>query len=307
MHIVFIALSQLSYTVLPLPQFSLTEILILSPIAISPSAPARINLPPLLTAPHGGPHATTTTEFSAMLACYALAGYRVAGVNYPGSTGFGQQFIDILPPLLGELEVNASVAVAHYLNTLSLASRTKGKNLFAGGSHSGYIGALAATHETTHFDAMLLRNPVIDLVQLTSCSDIPDWTYTETTLPYSFGSPQQALSPSNFTHLYQRSPLSHAQSVTTPTMLHIGDGDRRVPPDQGRAWFHALKSNIARQQVRSKEASASGQEIDLEEKEVGEVQMMMFPGNGHALSSTVEAEIVGFESGLTFLAKYTHF
>jgi acylaminoacyl-peptidase len=129
------ALSSLSYTVLPLPQFSLTEILLLSPISISPSAPACLNLPPLLTVPHGGPHSTTSTEFSAMIACHALCGYRVAGVNYPGSTGFGQRFIDILPPLLGKLEVDAAIAVPHYLNTLSLASRTKGKNLFAGGSH----------------------------------------------------------------------------------------------------------------------------------------------------------------------------
>jgi acylaminoacyl-peptidase len=90
-------------------------------------------------------------------------------------------------------------------------------------------------------------------------------------------------------------------------MLQIGDGDRRVPPDQGRAWFHALKSNLARQQKRRQDAAAQGKEEEVTGKEVGEVQMLVFPGNGHALSSTVEAEIVGFESGLSFLAKYTEF
>lgn len=35
--------------------------------------------------------------------------------------------------------------------------------------------------------------------------------------------------------------------------------------------------------------------------------MFQFEGNGHALDSTVESEIVGFESGLRWLERFTIF
>lgn len=75
------------------------------------------------------------------------------------------------------------------------------------------------------------------------------------------------------------------ENVKTPTLLLLGQNDRRVPNDQGRAWYHALKSRK--------------EEVDCE--------MLLFPLNGHALDSTVECELVGFESGLRWLSKYTSF
>lgn len=35
--------------------------------------------------------------------------------------------------------------------------------------------------------------------------------------------------------------------------------------------------------------------------------MLVFPGNGHALDSTVECELIGFETGLRWLGKFTKF
>lgn len=58
------ALHKLSFTILPLPKFDKTEIILVSPIAIDPAAPAQPNLPPLVTFPHGGPHATTTSDWN---------------------------------------------------------------------------------------------------------------------------------------------------------------------------------------------------------------------------------------------------
>lgn len=66
-------------------------------------------------------------------------------------------------------------------------------------------------------------------------------------------------------------------------MLLMGGDDRRVPPDQGRAWYHALKGNGV------------------------ETEMLWFPGNGHALDSTVETEMVNFAAGLRFIARFTEF
>ncbi|GEM10984.1 acylaminoacyl-peptidase [Rhodotorula toruloides] len=278
------ALSRISYTVLPLPHFSPSELILVSPIPIDPTAESRPNLPPLIVHPHGGPHSAYTTDFSYAVAAHVLAGYRVVLVNYPGSTGFGQHPISALPPRLGEWEVEATLASAHYLNALSLASRTKGKRLLMGGSHGGWIACHLSARWADEWDAVVVRNPVTDLVGNAGVTDIPDWCYEETATPYPLASPPTHLDASTFTTFHSLSPLRHASRVTAPTLLVIGEADRRVPKDQGRAWFHALKG--------------AGK---------AECEMLVFPGNGHPVAETVEAEWVAFESGVRWLAKYTDF
>ncbi|BGP20158.1 hypothetical protein JCM10213_000757 [Rhodosporidiobolus nylandii] len=276
-------LSSWTYTVFPLPKFEPTELILVSPNSIDPTAPSTPNLPPLINQPHGGPHSTVCTEFNWQVASMLLAGYRFCHVNYPGSLGFGQAAVDVLPPHLGDLEVEATLAAPHYLNQLSLASRTPGKRLLMGGSHGGWTAAHLTARWPDEFDAVVMRNPVTDLLGNAGQTDIPDWCYAEGTLPYPFSSPPSYLTPETFTKMHSISPLRHAHQVKTPTLLLIGAADRRVPPDQGRAWYHALK------------------------KEGTEVEMLSFPGNGHPIDSTVEAQWVAWESGLKWLASFTDF
>lgn len=277
------ALAKLDYTVLPLPKFDSSELLLLSPIRIDPAAESTFALPPLVTIPHGGPHSCTSTDFNAQTACLALAGYRVVLVNYPGSTGFGQNFVDVLPPRLGTLEVEATLAAGHYLNQLSLASRTKGSRLLMGGSHGGWIGCHLTSKFPDEFDGYVARNPVTSLAGQGWSSDIPDWALTEADLPYDLASPPNPeLNLDILKRLYDVSPMRLVGDVVTPTLLLVGAEDRRVPPDQARAWYHALKG--------------AGK---------AEVSMLWFPGNGHPIVETVEAEVVTFEAGLRWLEKYT--
>lgn len=168
------ALAKLDFTVLPLPKLEPSELLLLSPIRIDPAAESTFALPPLVTIPHGGPHSCTSSDFNPQTACLALAGYRVVLVNYPGSTGFGQDFVDVLPPQLGTLEVEATLAAGHFLNQLSLASRTKGSRLLMGGSHGGWIGCHLTSKFPDEFDGYVARNPVTSLVGQGWSSDIPD-------------------------------------------------------------------------------------------------------------------------------------
>lgn len=151
-----------------------------------------------------------------------------------------------------------------------------------GGSHGGWITAHLSARFPDEYDAAVMRNPVVDLASMLYATDIPDWTFAETELPYSLSRPPIAVSPQDYERLHSVSPLSSVHQVTLPTMLMIGKDDRRVPPDQGRTWYHALKGNNK-----------------------GEVEMLAFDGNGHALDSTVECELVHFEAGLRFLDKYT--
>lgn len=113
--------------------------------------------------------------------------------------------------------------------------------------------------------------------------------YAESSLPYSFDAPPTNLSPEIFAKLHSLSPIKLVDAVKTPTLLMVGANDRRVPPDQGRAWYHGLKSTIGGRQ------------------EEVETEMLWFPGNGHALDSTVEAEVVNFSAGIRFIERFTKF
>lgn len=280
------ALSHISYTVLPLPKFEPTELVLISPIPIDPAAESHVNLPPLVVIPHGGPHGASTTDWNYGVAALVLAGYRVVLVNYNGSVGYGQREIEALPPLLGELEVEATLGAGHYLNALSLASRTRGKKLLMGGSHGGWIASHLTARWPDEFDACVQRNPVVDLVSNLSMTDIPDWVAEESGFAYPLDAPPALVDPEAFKRYYDVSPMRHAENVKTPTLLLIGLDDRRVPPNQGRAWFHALKRRP-------------------KGKDQVDVEMLTFPGNGHPIDSTVEAEWCAFEAGVKWLAKYT--
>lgn len=68
------AIDRLDSTILPLPKFEPSEILLLSPIKIDPAAEATLNLPPLITFPHGGPHSASAFDFQGgLVALYAIS------------------------------------------------------------------------------------------------------------------------------------------------------------------------------------------------------------------------------------------
>jgi dipeptidyl aminopeptidase/acylaminoacyl peptidase len=118
------------------------------------------------------------------------------------------------------------------------------------------------------FSAAVMRNPVINVGSMFATSDIPDWCTVECGIPYA---PDLVVIPTVYKQLYEASPIAHIANVRAPVLLLIGDVDQRVPPSQGRDYYHALK--------------ARGREVE----------MLWFPENNHALDK-VEAERVGWEA-----------
>lgn len=123
---------------------------------------------------------------------------------------------------------------------------------------------------------MALRNPVIAAGDMISTTDIPDWCYSEFGVPYHARS---TLDTSVFGKLQGSSPIAHVEAVETPVLLLMGDKDQRVPPTQGRNYFHALKG-------RGKT-----------------VEMLWFPGEGHGLDS-VEAGRACWEAARDWFDKF---
>jgi dipeptidyl aminopeptidase/acylaminoacyl peptidase len=118
------------------------------------------------------------------------------------------------------------------------------------------------------FSAAVMRNPVINIGSMLATTDIPDWCTVECGVPYVR---ELVVTPVLYKQLYDASPIAHIANVRAPVLLLMGDVDQRVPPSQGRDYYHTLK--------------ALGKEVE----------MLWFPENNHALDK-VEAERVSWEA-----------
>merc|ERR1719433_2553028 len=93
-------------------------------------------------------------------------------------------------------------------------------------------------------------------------TDIPDWTCYESGLSYDCGLIPTA---ETYTAMLDKSPIKHASKIRAPTLLLLGDIDRRVPPSEGKQLYRILRSRG----VKSK--------------------LLLYPGNDHPLNK-VDAE-----------------
>ncbi|ORY01930.1 alpha/beta-hydrolase [Basidiobolus meristosporus CBS 931.73] len=232
--------------------------------------------PALILFPHGGPHSAFTTEYSAYAAGLASLGFGVAMINYTGSVGFGQSNIDALIGRIGDLEVEEVHFVGKRLIELGEVGPER-KCLF-GGSHGGFISTHLVGRYPDYYQACVVRNPVINIGEMVNKTDIPDWCFAELGETYQFSTPN-VVTPELYKQMFESSPINNIHQVRTPTLLLLGEGDRRVPPEQGLNWWYHLRSKK-----------------DLE------IDLKMFPDTGHSLDS-MDAEKFGFIELSTFFSK----
>ncbi|KAH9820176.1 acylpeptide hydrolase [Melampsora americana] len=243
-----------------------------------PTGNSEERLPVVIIQPHGGPHSTSVNEFSPTASAFALLGYSTAYINYPGSLGFGQKWVNHLINHLGIADVESTKLALDYLRAEKMVDPDCA--IISGGSHGGFITAHLTSRYPGLFTAACMRNPVVDLVGTAAGgSDIPDWSFAEANLPFPMMGESFApvmINEEAFKVLKSASPISQLHQVKTPTLLLLGDVDRRVSHQQGIAWYHGLQA----QGTPSK--------------------IYMFPENSHPLSG-VEAELASFE------ASFEHF
>ncbi|CAD6981855.1 unnamed protein product [Tilletia controversa] len=268
------------------------------------SSDARQEPPPFILFPHGGPHSSSTIDWSPTMSALAILGFicptpltesslrrhcvscasrfatgscrthvlassilRSALPNYSGSLGISQDFVSSLLGKCGTLDVDDCFATVEQFIDQKVASRDR---LFiTGGSHGGFLTAHMIARP--YFRAAVMRNPVIAVGQQAATSDIPDWCFAEFGEDFDFENPP-VLRPDVFKKLEEQSPIAHMQKIEAPVLLLVGLADKRVPYwTQGKVLYHALK---ARQK---------------------KVRMLSFKDADHALD-TLEAEAVSFIS-----------
>ncbi|HTV98505.1 MAG TPA: S9 family peptidase [Steroidobacteraceae bacterium] len=184
---------------------------------------------PLLLEIHGGPFASYGPSFAAELQLYAAAGYVVLYLNPRGSTGYGEEFADL---------IHHDYPDKDFDDLMSGVDAVLGKGyidpqrLFVtGGSGGGVLSAWIVGH-TDRFRAAVVVKPVINWTSFVLTADMTNFFYR-----YWFeGFPWQDVQA-----YWKRSPLAYVGNVRTPTMLMTGEADYRAPPGEAEQFYEALK------------------------------------------------------------------
>ncbi|HXF97902.1 MAG TPA: S9 family peptidase [Gaiellaceae bacterium] len=186
--------------------------------------------PPLIVSCHGGPTASASPIFNLETQFWTSRGFALVDVNYGGSTGYGRAYRERLNGRWGVVDLADCVNAARHL--VAEGEADPDRLLITGGSAGGYT-TLCALAFTDVFAAGASYFGVADLEAFgTGDTHKFELRYEHTLVgPY----PEAA-------ELYrQRSPIHHADRITTPTLVLQGEEDEVVPKEQAEVIVRALR------------------------------------------------------------------
>jgi dipeptidyl aminopeptidase/acylaminoacyl peptidase len=183
---------------------------------------------PLVLEIHGGPHAAYGMGFFHEFQVLAAAGYVVLYTNPRGSTGYGQEFANVIQYRFPgddarDLMAGVDAVIARGLVDESRLGVT-------GGSGGGLLTNWLVTR-TDRFAAAITQRCVSDWPGMYYSCDFTMF------MPFWFRQPPWE-DPEDYR---QRSPVAHVERITTPLMVLHSEEDWRTPIAQGEAMFRALK------------------------------------------------------------------
>jgi dipeptidyl aminopeptidase/acylaminoacyl peptidase len=184
---------------------------------------------PLLLEIHGGPTSSYGDRFSAEIQLYAAAGYVVVYSNPRGSTGYGEEFGNLLHQDYPSNDYDDLMSVVDAVIDRGYVDTDQ---LFVTGGSAGGIMTAWIVGKTDRFRAAVSTKPVVNWISKTLVADNYN-AYHE----YRYkGVPW--LDPMEY---WRFSPLSLVENVTTPTMVMVGMADLRTPVSEAKQLYHALR------------------------------------------------------------------
>ena len=186
---------------------------------------------PLIVAIHGGPAGADVLGFNGGYGAqiYAGDGYAVLMPNYRGSTNYGEQHrMDIVGDYFKKGYEDIITGVDHLI-AQGIVDGTKMGALgwSAGGHWSNWILV-----NTDRFKAISSGAGTTNWISMFAQSDVQRnrQEYLGGKLPYE-----------DFEPYWKQSPIRYIKNAKTPTMIHVVDGDPRVPRPQSEELHMALK------------------------------------------------------------------
>jgi dienelactone hydrolase len=224
-------------------------------------------LPPLIISLHGGPTGAASRGLKPRTLFFTSRGFSWLDLDYAGSTGYGRAYRERLKGKWGVADVEDTICAAEFAGSTGIASR---RHIFVSGGSAGGYTVLMAIATAPVFRGAASYYGICDLVQLQKTTHKFEHGYQSTLLG--------ATLEENEERYRERSPIHHAERITTPLILFQGANDKVVSKEQSIAIAEALR--------------ARGVEVEYYE----------FPGEGHGFR---QAETIStcLESELAFYRK----
>lgn len=203
---------------------------------------------PMILYIHGGPHVLFGNNFFHEFQVLAGNGYVVLFTNPRGSSGYGQEFGNIIQyHYPGDDFKDLMAGVDEVLRRGYVDPNRLG---VTGGSGGGLLTAWVIGH-TNRFSAACAQRGVYDWYSFVTTADFNYYFSKLWFRDFPWNDPEDYRS---------RSPITYVNNITTPLLVIHNEEDWRVPISQGEELYTALKM-LKR-----------------------EVKMIRFPQEGHGLS-----------------------
>ncbi|MGS0675606.1 prolyl oligopeptidase family serine peptidase [Shewanella sp. 125m-1] len=185
---------------------------------------------PLIVQIHGGP--TSATPYALQHRSYGRStftanGWALLSPNYRGSTGYGDKFLTDLVGREHDIEVKDIMAGVDQLIADGIVDGNK--MAVMGWSNGGYL-TNAIISSNNRFKAASSGAGVFDQRLQWMLEDTPGHV-----INFMEGLPWEK--PAAYDH---GSSLTHANNIKTPTLIHIGEGDQRVPLGHAQGLYRTL-------------------------------------------------------------------
>ena len=223
---------------------------------------------PLILEIHGGPFASYGNVFSAEIQLMAAAGYVVLYTNPRGSTGYGEEFGNLIHH---DYPNNDYHDLMSGVDAVLAKGYVDKENLFVTGGSGGGVLTAWIVGKTNRFKAAVVAKPVINWTSFVLYADNPGFFSK-----YWFGKKPWE-DPESY---FKRSPLNYVANITTPTMLLTGEEDYRTPIAESEQFYSALKL------------------------EGVETAMVRIPGSGHGIANRPSNLIAKVAAILSWFDKY---
>ena len=184
---------------------------------------------PLIVEIHGGPHAQYGAAFFHEFQTLVGRGYAIFSCNPHGSTGRGDAFAKAI------LRDWGAIAMDDVLAGLDVALTRGGFDAarlgVTGGSYGGFLANWITSH-SIRFAAAVTQRSYCNALGYFGVDDIGAISDVAELGGHPWEVPERYLA---------LSPLLHAGSVTTPTLIEHQAEDYRCPLSQAEQWYAALK------------------------------------------------------------------
>ncbi len=184
---------------------------------------------PMILEIHGGPYAMYGPFFAAEIQRFAAEGYVTVYVNPRGSTGYGEEFAQLIDLDYPGKDHDDLMSVVDALVAKNYVSKDR---LFITGGSGGGILTAWAVGKTDRFAAAASIKPVINWTTMALAADISRFVSRHWFRAQPWEQPEE---------YWRRSPLSIVSNAKTPTMLMVGEADWRTPAWEAEQFYTALK------------------------------------------------------------------